>query len=141
MALYETIGTNNPSYLLADPIGADVFGIPMEPGNGTVKRGTIVYRTATGLWAPAAAANAVITNQLAVLDETVDTTGLETDEVTIAEDARAYRAGTFIKGKVTLASDAPVTAAVEVVLRAQGIVFDQMVSTSTFNNTAQNDGD
>lgn len=138
MSLYETIGTNNPSYLLAIPTGADVFGIPMEPGNDIVKRGTIVYRKASGLWAPAAAANAVITNQLAVLDETVDTTGLVSGNKTIAEDARAYRAGTFIRGKVTLASDAAVTAAVEVVLREQGIVFDQIVSTATFDNTVTN---
>lgn len=139
MSLYEVIGTNNPSYLLAKPDNADVIGIPMEPGNGTVKRGTIVYRKASGLWAPAALANAVITNQLAILDETVDTTGLVGEEKTVAEDARAFRGGHFVKGKVTLASDATVTAAVEVVLRAQGMVFDQMVSTATFDNTVDND--
>ena len=135
MSLYETIGTNNPSYLLAKPDNADVIGIPMEPGNGIVKRGTIVYRKDSGLWAPAAAANAIITNQLAILDETVDTTGLATEDATIAEDARAFRGGHFVSGKVTLALAAAVTAAVEVVLREQGMVFDQMVSTATFDNT------
>lgn len=39
MNLYETIGKSNPTYLLADPEGADAIGIPCEPGNGTVARG------------------------------------------------------------------------------------------------------
>lgn len=135
MSLYETIGTNNPSYLLADPQGVDVIAIPCEPGNGIVKRGTIMYRKETGLWSPAAAENAIAANQLAVLDETVNTAGVATSTATIAEDARAYRAGRFIRGKVTLASDAAVTASVEVVLRTQGILFDQMVGNGTFKNT------
>lgn len=134
--LFEEIGKNDPSYLLAGAVGMDVIGIPMKPGSGIVKRGTIVYRDgSTGLWAPAAAANAVITNQLAVLDETVDTTGVVDGSKTIAADARAYRAGHFVRGRVTLASDAAVTAAVETVLRAQSIVFDQMVSTGIFDNS------
>lgn len=130
MSLYSKIGESSPTYLLADPQGADVIAISCKPGNGTVKRGTVMYREANGMWSPAAAANAVATNQLAVLDETVDTTA----SATIAEDARAFRAGRFIKGKVTLAADAAVTADVEVVLRTQGIVFDPMVSNETFNN-------
>lgn len=128
--LYSKVGTSNPTYLLADPQGADKIAVSMEPGNGVVKRGTVIYRKDTGFWAPAAAAQAVITNQLAVLDDEVDTTA----DARIAEDAAAFRAGHFIYGKVTLAADAAVTAAVEVVLRAQGIVFDRMVSTATFNN-------
>lgn len=135
MSMYEIVGKNNPTYLLADPQGADVIAIPCEPGNGTVKRGTVMFRKATGLWAPAATENAVITNQLAVLDETVDTTGVDGGTATIAEDAKAYRSGRFIRGKVTLANDAEVTAAAEVVLRAQGIVLNQMAGTGTFNNT------
>ena len=130
MAMYETIGTSNPNYLLADPQGADKIGIPMEPGNGTVKRGTVVYRKSTGMWAPAAAAQAVITNPLAVLDETVDTDA----DAKIAEDALAFRAGRLIAGKVTLAADAALTDAAALVLREQGIVLDRMVSTATFNN-------
>ena len=134
--LFEQIGQNDPNYLLAGAVGMDVIGVPMKPGSGIVKRGTIVYRDAsTGLWAPAAAANAVITNQLAVLDETVDATGVVDGSKTIAADARAYRAGHFVRGRVTLASDAAVTAAVETVMRAQGIVLDQMVSTGTFDNS------
>lgn len=135
MSLYGVIGTKNPNYLLSDPQGAEKIAIPCEPGNGIVKRGTVMYRKETGLWAPAAAENAITTNQLAVLDETVDTAGLDAGTKVIAEDARAYRAGRFVKGRVTLAADAAVTAAAEVVLRTQGIVFSQMVGTGTFDNT------
>ncbi len=138
MNLYETIGTYNPTYLLSSPSGADLIAVPMEPGNGTVKRGTVIYRKSTGFWAPAAAENAVAANQLAVLDETVDTTGQVGTEKTVAENACAYRAGHFIQGKVTLANDAAVTAAAEAALRTQGIAFDQMVGGETFDNSTPN---
>lgn len=132
--LYETIGTNNPTYLLADPLNAELIAVPCEPGNGTVKRGTIMYKKESGLYAPAAAANAITSNSLVVLDETVDTTGREVTGGTVAEDARAYRSGNLVRDKVTLASDAAVTEAVELVLRKQGIVLSPMIATSAFNN-------
>lgn len=122
MKLYDEIGASNPAYLLADPQGADKIAIQCEPGNGVVKRGTVMYRKASGQYAPAASANVAATNMLAVLDETVDTSA----NTSIAEDAAAYRAGRFVFGKVTLASDAALSAANQVVLRGQGIVFDQM---------------
>lgn len=132
MSLFETIGTNNPSYLMSDPQGADMIAIPCEPGNGTVKRGTVMYRKATGMYAPAAAANVVATNSLVVLDESVDTDA----NATIAEDARAFRAGRLIAGKVTLAADAAVTAEHALILRQQGIVLDQMENAEEFNNSS-----
>lgn len=131
MSMYEVIGTNNPAYLLHNPQGADVIAIPCEPGHGIVKRGTVMYRKASGLYAPAAAENVVGTNSLVVLDETVDTTA----SATIAEDARAYRAGRLIAGKVFLDADAALTPAMVVTLRQQGIVFGQMDETAPeFNN-------
>lgn len=130
MSLYEVIGTNNPEYLLADPNGADLIAIPCKPGNGKIDRGTVMYRGADGMWLPASAAEAVDTNMLAVLDESVDTTA----SATVAEDARAFRAGRLIAGKVTLKDGAELTAAVQLALRKQGIVFDQMVGTGTFTN-------
>lgn len=130
MSLYEVIGTNNPEYLLADPNGADLIAIPCKPGNGKINRGTVMYRGADGMWLPASAAEAVDTNMLAVLDESVDTTA----SATVAEDARAFRAGRLIAGKVTLKDGAELTAAVQLALRKQGIVFDQMVGTGTFTN-------
>lgn len=138
MNLYDTIGERQYDNLLADERNAETIAINMEPGNGIVKRGTVVYRKATGFWAPAAAANAVITNQLAVMDETVDTAGIAGEGTTTAEVARAFRSGTFITGKVTLAADAAVTVAAAVVLRTQGIVFDQMVGGETFDNKVSN---
>ena len=130
MSLYEVIGTNNPEYLLADPNGADLIAIPCKPGNGKINRGTVMYRGADGMWLPASSAEAVDTNMLAVLDESVDTMA----SATIAEDARAFRAGRLIAGKVTLKDGAELTAAVQLALRKQGIVFDQMVGTGTFTN-------
>lgn len=130
MSMYEVIGTNNPEHLLADPNGADLIAIPCKPGNGTIDRGTVMYRGADGMWLPATEAEAVDTNALVVLDESVDTDA----NATIAEDARAYRAGRLIAGRVTLKDGAALTTAVQLALRKQGIVFDQMVSAETFNN-------
>ena len=131
--LYNVVGTSANKQLLADPQGADVVAVPVEPGNGNIKRGTILYRKATGLWAPAASGNILTTNMLVVLNEDI-ASGDSVGVGAVAEDAAAYRAGRFISGKVTLASDGTVTDAHKVVLRKQGIVFDQMESTDTFNN-------
>lgn len=134
--LYKKIGESGYDQLLADPQGADVIAVPCEPGNGDIKRGTILYRKASGLWAPAAAAQIVNTNQLVVLNEDVATgSAPASGETATAEDAAAYRAGHFVDGRVTLAADAALTDAHKVVLRQQGIVFDRKESTSTFTNT------
>lgn len=122
MSMYEEIGVSNPQYLLADPQGAEVIAIPLEPGNGVIARGTVMYRKANGMYAPAAAAEVTATNMLVVLNETVDTSAHQS----IAEDASAYRAGRMILGKVTLKAGAALSAADQVVLRGQNIVFDQM---------------
>ena len=130
MSMFETSGRNDPDYLVEDPNGIGKIAIPCEPGNGTVKRGTVMYRKESGMWAPAAAESAVDTNQLAVLDETVDTDA----NATVAEDAAAYSAGRFITGRVFLANDAPLTEAIKVVLRKQNIEFKPMMGADTFNN-------
>lgn len=131
MSMYEVIGTNNPEYLLADPNGADLIAIPCKPGNGVIQRGTVMYRGEDGMWLPAEAAEAVDTHFLAVLDESVDTNA----SGEVAEDARAFRAGRLIAGKVTLKGGAEMTSAVQLALRKQGIVFDQMAGNETFSNT------
>ena len=132
--LYGVIGTSTPEQLLADPQGADVIGIPCEPGNGTVKRGTVMYRKSTGLYAPAASGNITTSNMLVVLNEDVNT-GDVVAAGAVAEDAAAYRAGCFIDGKVKLASNATLSDADKVVLRLQNIVFDKAESVSTFDNS------
>lgn len=134
--LYSKIGEKGYSNLLADPQGADVFAIPCEPGNGSIPRGTVMYRKSSGLWAPAAAANVVNTNMLAVINEDVDTGTAPASGVTaVAEDAAAYRAGCFVDGCVKLTAGAALTDALKVILRQQGIVFDKMESTGTFDNS------
>lgn len=132
MSLYKKIGESNPTYLLSDPQGADVIAIPCKPGNGTVNRGTLMYREESGMYAPATSADVVSTKSLVVLDETVDTDA----NATVAEDARAYRAGRMIAGKVLLKDGSVPNAAAMLVLRQQGIVFDQMADTAAeFNNS------
>lgn len=137
MSMYEVIGTNYPEYLLSDPNGADLIAIPCKPGNGKINRGTVMYRGQDGMWLPAAEVDAVDTNFLVVLDETVDTDA----NATIAEDARAYRGGRLIAGKVTLKNGAALTAAVQLALRKQGIMLDRMVGTETFDNEVKTQED
>ena len=135
-SLYETIGTRTYTNLLADPQGADVIAIPCKPGNGTVAAGTVMYREASGLYSPAAAANITAANQLVVLKAAVDTGSAPgSGETATAEDAAAFRAGCFVDGTVKLAAGAALTAEHKAVLRGQNIVFDKAESTETFNNT------
>ena len=132
-ALYGIVGTSNPDYLLSDPQGADVIAIPMTPGKGKVKRGTIVFRESNGMWSPAASANISTSYQLAVLNEDVDTDA----NATVAEDAAAYRAGRFINGRVKYDNSGTPTVPTEahkIVLRMQGIVFDVADNASGFDN-------
>ena len=134
--LNRVIGKRSYDQLLADPQGAEVISIPCKPGNGTVKRGTVMYREESGLWSPAATANVVGTNQLAVLNEDVETgDDPGSGNTATAEDAAAYRSGRFVNGRVTLAADAALTEAHKVTLRQQGIVFVAKESTKTFTNT------
>ena len=133
--LYGTVGTVTYKNLLADPQGADVIGIPCEPGAGEIPAGTVMYRKSTGLYAAAAAANVTTSNMLVVLKEDVDTGD---SSQTVAEDAAAYRAGIFVDGNVVLAENAALTDANKVVLRLQGIVFDKKESTGTFDNDTSN---
>ena len=131
--LYGVIGSSTYSNLLADPQGADIISIPCEPGNGTIKRGTVMYRKSTGLYVPAENGDVTTSNALVVLNEEVDT-GTTVPAGTVAEDAAAYRAGCFIDGAVVLKSNAALSDANKVVLRLQNIVFDKAESTSTFDN-------
>lgn len=127
--LFDTIGSSAYTNLLADPQGADVIAVPCTPAKGIIEPGTVLYRTASGLWEPAAAKDIVDTNQLVVCKETVDTTA----DAEVAEDAAAYRAGCFIDGVVKVGGAVP-TDAQKVVLRGQNIVFDKKETTATFKN-------
>lgn len=131
--LYGVIGTSGYSNLLADPQGADVIGIPCEPGNGDIPAGTVMYRKSNGLYAPAASGQISTSYYLVVLGEAVST-GDSVKPGAVAEDAKAYRAGIFVDGAVKLASNGTVTAAHKVVLKLNGIVFDKKEETGTFEN-------
>lgn len=134
--LYETIGTSTPDQILAK-VEADPIAVNLLPGQGVIKRGTLLYKDSDGFYEAAASANITTSSEIVVLNETVDT-GSEDEGV--AEVAAAYREGTFIDGRVTLASDGAVTAAHKVVLRLMGIKFNQSVEhAATFNNEVEGD--
>ena len=124
--IYDVIGTSTYANLLADPQGADIIGIPCEPGNGELKRGALLYRKENGLYAPAASGQISTSYYLVVLKEDVDT-GAAAGADSVAENAAAYRAGCFVDGGVTYDNSGTatkVTAAHKAVLRLMGIVFD-----------------
>jgi len=144
MNMFQKIGESPLTRQNADPRGAEIIGVPMEAGNGTIARGTVIYRKASGLWAPAAAANVIAANELAIINEECDTTGDAASEtVTVGPDAAAYRAGRFWDGCVKLTEDGEVTDAMKVILRTQGIVFLSGSDAAEFDNgvTAASDDD
>lgn len=123
--LFGTIGTHEPSYLLASNVHTEAITISVEPGNGTVPAGAVMYRKSGVLYAPAAAANITEANNLVVLRDDVDTTTSET----VAVAAAAYRRANFIAGKVTVKNGdnyEAITAAQSVILRKQGITLSPM---------------
>lgn len=132
--LYGVIGSRSYTNLLADPQGADVIGIPCEPGNGAIPAGTVMYRKPNGLYAPAENGQISTSYMLVVLKEDVNT-GDNVAAGAVAEDAAAYRAGCFIDGAVALKDKGVLSDANKVVLRLEGIVFDKKESTGTFDNS------
>lgn len=131
MSMYGVIGKYEPEMLLADPMGADPIAIACTPGKGKVEMGTVMYRESNGMYSPAAAAQAVDSNDLVVISQAVDT---DADE-SIAENASAYRGGNLLQAKVKLADGAELTPAIILTLRKQGIVLSQMVGAEEFNNS------
>ena len=123
--LFGTIGTHEPSYLLASNYETDAIAISVEPGNGTIPAGAVMYRKTGVIYAPAAAANIVETNNLVVLRDDVDTTTSET----VAVAAAAYRKAKFLAGKVLVKNGSdyePITAAQAVILRKQNLELSPM---------------
>lgn len=133
-SLFRTIGTNETTALIARPDGLDPVSVPLYPTAGTYKPGTLLYRASNGFYKPAAAADAVTTNELAVLGEEITIAQGET----IAPAVQAYRAGCFVDGAVKYDNSGTataVTAAMKVVLRKQNITFLPMADTAAdFDN-------
>lgn len=146
--LFKTVATKEMRNFLADLTGAVKEGVSMIPGNGELKAGQVLYRDkTTGMYGPAAAAQMDGSFSLAVLNEDVDTTGVEGTTGTVAEDAVAWTRACFVDGVVFLKGadgNAPLTDAQKLVLRQQGIIFKPAVGTGTFNNVtpaADDDGE
>ena len=120
MDMYEVIGTSTPSNLLEDPRGADKLAVALEPGNGALEPGCLLYQKSNGLYAPATTSQMSTSYNLVVLADAADT---GTGNSMVAEDASAYRSGRFIDGKVFLKAGDTITAAYKLVLRLMGIVM------------------
>lgn len=120
--LYGVLGQNGTQELLAGG-GDHPVGISMEPGNGTVPAGALIYRKSGGLFAPAQAAQLDGSKELLVLRDEIDTTA----NAGVAAAAAAYEGGVFLAGKVLLydgsSEYAPVSGTYALVLRQQGITF------------------
>lgn len=131
--MYGIIGQSMPEHLLHDPMNGHPIAVPMEPGNGTVPRGAVVYRKASGFWAPAASDQITTGYMLAVLNEEIDT-----GNGSVAENAAAYQTGRFIDGKVKYNNSGvytAVTAAHKVAMAKQGMFVGQsMESAGEFDN-------
>lgn len=132
--LYGVVGQQNYANLLSSPTGADAIGINVELGSGVIPAGTVMYRKSSGLFAPAANDQISTSYYLVVLAEPIDA-GASVEAGAVAPEAKAYRAGCFIDGVVKLASGNALSDANKVVLKLNGIVFDQKVGTA---NTIEN---
>lgn len=142
--LYANLGTSPLDYLEAG--NGEAIAVSMEPGHGTVKRGTVLYRKTGVLYAPAAAANVVTDNSLVVLREDIDTDA----SATTAAAASAYIKGDLLANQVVLSDDTNLTAAQAHVLRKQGLIlkpFDDLTTEAdiadnsvTVSVTVSNDG-
>lgn len=126
--LFGTIGTHEPTYLLKTLGGEDIDAkvtVSVEPGNGKIPAGAVLYRKSGVLYAPAGTSNISAANNLVVLRDDVDTT----TNAGIAVAAAAYRKGVFIAGKVTYLDSGEyvaVTDAHAIVLRGQNIELSPM---------------
>lgn len=131
--LYSVIGTKTYENLLADPAGADLITVDIEPGSGEIPAGALLYRKANGFYAPASTSEISTSYNLVVNRDPVDV-GTDVEAGAVATPAAAYRAGCFVDGAVTVTSNGVITAAHKVVLRMMGIVFDKKESTTAFDN-------
>lgn len=119
MELYETIGTKTYANLLADPKGADPIAINVLPGQGALAKGQLLYKNSAGLYVKATTSQLTTSYDLVVLGE-----DLAANTGAVADVATAYRAGTFIEGKVFYTAGTALSDDYKLVLRMQGIVFD-----------------
>lgn len=122
--LNGTVGVKEPEYLLASDFNGHRIAVSLEPGNHTVKRGTVLYRKSDSvLYAPAASANITSGKDLVILGEDVDTDASDT----VAISAMVYQSGDFLRDYVLQGDgETPITSAHELVLRPLGFTFKPM---------------
>jgi len=92
--LYGTLGASEVKELLVE--GGKPVAVSIEPGNGAIPAGALIYRKSSGLYAPAAAGQISTSYNLLVLQNAVDTT----TDAGVAVAAAAYEKGVFKAGKV-----------------------------------------
>ena len=132
--LYKNLGQSANETLEAG--GGKQIAVSLEPGHGTVKHGTVLYRKSSGLYAPAAAGNITENDNLVVLVTDTDTD----TSLTVAEAAAAYISGELLAKDVVLSDgETNLTAAQALILRKQGIVlypFDDLKAADVvYDNT------
>lgn len=120
--LYETIEQKANKALLATGNHVPV-AVSMEPGNGIVPYGAVIYRKSGVLYAPAQSGQMDGSKELLILESDVDTT----TNAGIAVAAKAYESGAFLAGSVKIYDGSSeyvaVNAAQALVLRQQNIVL------------------
>ena len=114
--LYQNLGKSADSPLETAGVGFDTASVSLEPGHGVVKRGTVLYRKSAALYAPAAAANILNTNQLAVLREDVDTD----ESATVAALGDVIVAGGLLAQYVLLSDGSNLSAAQALIAALSG---------------------
>lgn len=132
--LFQNIGASKPEYLEAG--GGKLIAVSLEPGNGTIKHGTVLYRKANSVfYAPAAAANITTDNSLVILREDTDTDA----SATVAAAAAAYISGEMLAKFVVLSDGVTtLTAAQAHILRKQGIILSPFDELNAANNIVDN---
>lgn len=119
--LFNTIGRSVPETLEAG--GGKQTAVSMEPGNGTVKHGTVLYRNSNGFYAPAAAGNITENDILVVLVEDTDTDKSDT----VATPAAVYISGELLHKDVVLADGVTTLNAAQAhIMRKLGFILAPM---------------
>jgi hypothetical protein len=123
--LFKQAGASEYPQLLADSSGHIKENIVLLPGSGTVKRGTVLARDASGFYKPAASADIAPTAMMAIADEAADASDAAN---TVGIPIAAYVKGIFLARHVVLANGAPLTLANMSVLSNAGLMIRQSVS-------------
>lgn len=121
----NSYATRDYSQLLAEGDGARAIGIAVAAGQNDLPRGAILKRDTDNTYVHAKATDVVAGSYVAVLDVPLST-GSSTGETALA--ASAYVSGVFLADKLILKDSDPITAAVEAVLRTQGIMLSAYIN-------------